>query len=103
MNVCGFICNGYDFYVLVFILVVALDLCCLVMISICLSRFLRLGLDVYGLVWVCTCYAVKENIYSTKYFKFCRVSAIKCQRLGIAIEHHYLTKKWSIFSLQKYF
>jgi len=56
MNLSGFLCIGYNFYVglLVLILEVIPDFFSLVMISLSLPGFPRLGLDVYGLARVFT-------------------------------------------------
>ena len=54
MDSCGFIYIGYDFYALVLILEIVLDLNSLDTISMRLPGFQRLGLDVYGLVLVAT-------------------------------------------------
>ena len=63
MNSYGFPCIGYDFYVLVLILEVALDFYSLVMISTSLPGFLRLCLDGHGLVWLLHVVGIRKGLY----------------------------------------
>ena len=63
MNSCRFLCISYDFYALILSLEVSLDFYSLVIISMSLREFLRLGLNVYGLFWLSTCCGNKEKAY----------------------------------------
>ena len=68
--------TGYDFYVLVLILVVIQNFYSLAKMSMSWLAFLWLGLAVKGLICISTCCVNKEKAYSRRCLELCHASAV---------------------------